>query len=230
MVYGLLGLLFFYFFSPLKPKPEICSELRKSSMSLGIGLLLNCSVCVCACVRATSRPKMPRGLSLTVGVLKRVRSSWLASLRHGWGESSGGARSPPPPAPRSLSSTSVQACSLLALSFPICYRHFWPGWVLSALSRRPLVQEISPTHSAAEMVCVQQRGEKKGSARGRRKACVCGGGNISPDILIGEKVYLLQENNAQLWLLTCSVARQNEGGILEGLAAVSVLHAGCISS
>lgn len=56
------------------------------------------------------------------------------------------------------------------------------------------------------------------------------GGNISPDILIGEKVYLLQENNAQLWLLTCSVARQSEGGILEGLAAVSVLHAGCISS
>lgn len=34
---------------PFKLKPEICSELRKSSMSLGIGLLLNCSVCECVC-------------------------------------------------------------------------------------------------------------------------------------------------------------------------------------
>lgn len=60
---------------------------------------------------------------------------------------------------------------------------------------------------------------------------MCWGGGISLLIsLLEKKVYLLQENNAQLWLLTCSVARQSEGGILEGLAAGSVLHAGCISS
>lgn len=57
-----------------------------------------------------------------------------------------------------------------------------------------------------------------------------GRGNISPAIFIGEKIYSLWENNTQLWLLTCSVTRQSEGGILEGLAAGSVLRAGCISS
>lgn len=49
MVYGLVfggGFCWVFFLPPLKLKPEICSELRKISMSLGIGLLLNCSVCV----------------------------------------------------------------------------------------------------------------------------------------------------------------------------------------
>lgn len=115
---------FLVFFPPsLKPKPEICSELRKISMSLGIGLLLNCSVCVCVCARNLPAKNASGALPNCWGPKKGpFLLHWPPSKSAGGGEE----LPPPPLAPRSLRSTSVQACSLLALSLPICYRHFWP--------------------------------------------------------------------------------------------------------
>lgn len=149
----------------------------------------------------------------------------------------GGELSPPPLTPRSRYSTSVQACSLLALAFPICYRHFWPDWILSAFSRRPLVQEISPTCNKQRRrngVCsggVRRRDQVR---RGGKKVCV-GKGNISPVIFISKEVNSLQGSNVQLQLLTfCAPQAKREGGILQRLvspiAEVSLVHRVSVSS
>ena len=164
----------------LKLKPEICSELRKSSMSLGIGLLLNCSVCVCVCVRARNLPA--KNASGALPNCWGPKKGPFLQIGH-TPKRLGGELSPPPLTPRSLSSTSVQACSLLALSFPICYRHFWPDWILSALSRRPLVQEISPTYNMQRSrngVCSGgvRRRDQQGGRRGG-KVCVGRGKHLT---------------------------------------------------
>lgn len=184
---------------------------------------------------------MPQGLSLTVGVLKRVHFSRLATPWTGW---RGAELSPPPLAPCSLSSTSVQACSLLALPFPICYRRFWPAWILSALSRRPLVQEISPTcnvECSTSDVCSSRvrRRDQQGGIKKKKKKGVCGEGEHLACYLCPKSSKSLQESNTQLWLLTSRVPQAKLEGrtLLESLAAwehqprdpeISSIHSACL--